>query len=220
MAVSVCILCLIPGLFLLFEKIILDQHSNYSFLLIALTCLLAYLIRRAYLPWRPERAGFWEDFKLTHTAVALGCIPAVLVVLFSPSLITDHQEVIRESLGPLTAAKSQKAGILMKALIVLCFAAWAAITEEIIYRYCLISIVRRSKIASTQRARDCLAVGLSSLIFAGSHIVFWGLPAAIALFGLGIGFSLAYLANSERIAPVLCYHFLFDVLSLTAALAL
>ena len=93
-------------------------------------------------------------------------------------------------------------------------AVWVAVTEEYIFRGLCISVIRRWAIFPRQSQRNALAITLSAVLFGAAHYPTWGLAAAIALTGLGFGFSLAYLANREQIMPVIVYHFIFDLCSI------
>lgn len=99
--------------------------------------------------------------------------------------------------------------------IVIMISMWVALVEEILFRGVLVSILRRWKLISTQRQRDVFATLLSASIFGFAHYATWGPIAAIALVGLGIGFSIAYIANGEQLLPLILYHFAFDLLSIS-----
>ena len=67
---------------------------------------------------------------------------------------------------------------------------------------------------------DVFAVLASGIIFGLAHIPSWGIALSLAITGLGIGFGVAYVANGERLAPLIVYHAVFDICSLTAAILL
>ncbi len=158
------------------------------------------------LPWR-------RAMSLTHTAVALGCIPAALVLVLSHSLLADRHDVLRHAMegGPQTAAPLSH---FARASLLTAIAAWVALTEELIFRGLLVSVIRRARLLPSQRMRDTAAVTVSATLFGFAHWATWGPLAALALTGLGVGFVLGYIANGERLGPIIVYHFGFDLLSL------
>lgn len=157
-----------------------------------------------------------RDISLTHTAFAIGCIPAVLIVLIDPEALS-HLNATKSAVQVVPGARPSSFGL---ALFVLKVAVWAGLTEEIIFRGMLISVLRRWQLLRTQRARDTLAVVVSATMFGLSHLPVWGPSLSLALVGLGVGFGAAYLAIGEAIMPLVLYHIIFDVLSLTAAYVL
>jgi len=159
-----------------------------------------------------------KSLSLTHTSVALGCIPAVFIFIFSKTLLADRHDVLARAVGS-GGSGTVVSGPWMKIGIVLALAAWVAVTEELIFRGLLVSVIRRTRFLGSQRKRDLLACLASALIFGLAHWPTWGLLPAIALSGLGLGFVLAYIANGEQIAPLVLYHFLFDSLSIAVSLS-
>ena len=91
-------------------------------------------------------------------------------------------------------------------------------TEEIIYRGLVVSGLRRIGFCKAQLRTDLVACAVSALLFGVAHAGTWGLPAALAIMGLGFGFGVGYIAAGERLIPVIIYHFAFDFLSLVATL--
>lgn len=147
----------------------------------------------------------------THTAFALGCIPTVVLLLISPELLIP----VSQGGGGEVAQPPPLATIVQ---FILQISVWAGLTEEFIYRGLVISVLRRSTIiAKSQRNRDRAAILISALIFGLSHYPVWGLPVSITLVGLGLGFGVAYIAIRELLLPLIVYHILFDILSLTFA---
>jgi len=95
---------------------------------------------------------------------------------------------------------------------------WAGLTEEFIYRGLLITALRRSPMfGMNQINKDKVAILVSAVIFGFSHYMLWGLPASLTLTGLGLGFGIAYIAIGELILPLIVYHIIFDILSLSFA---
>jgi membrane protease YdiL (CAAX protease family) len=172
---------------------------------LGITACFAILFRhRIGLSFRSVRA--WRSsLSLVHTSVALGCIPAVFIVLFHPDALYTLQQ--QTSSGP------QRSLLLSLAAI----AVWAGLTEEILFRGLLVSVVRRWRVPKNAFLRDAVAVSLSAVIFGAAHVPRWGVPMSIALVGIGAGFAVAYLATEERLLPVVVYHTGFNFLSLLAA---
>lgn len=104
------------------------------------------------------------------------------------------------------------------ALMVIKVSVWAGLTEEIIFRGMLISILRRWQAFNKQLHRDLFAVIVSAAVFGLSHIFVWGPVMALVLFGLGLGFGVAYIAIGELLLPVVVYHIGFDILSIGASI--
>ena len=104
-----------------------------------------------------------------------------------------------------------------KIVLILSMAAWVALTEEVIFRGYLVSAIRRWGLIKSQKHRDILAVVVSTLAFGLAHFPTWGPYAATALTGLGLGFVIGYIANGERLFPLILYHFVFDSFSLFLA---
>ncbi len=196
------------------------SESVFPTLAFGVCTLLAIVSRRSLgLRLRPTE-NLRNALSLTHTAVALGCIPAVLAVVFSPKLLSQRHNLLSQQMqvGPHPGA--HPASLIFVILLVMAIALWVAVTEEIIFRGLLVSIIRRWHILPTQRSRDILAVLCSAVIFGAAHYSTWGPAAALGLAGLGLGFSLAYIANGEQIVPVVLYHFAFDFLSIMLSLLL
>ena len=159
----------------------------------------------------PHVTHWRESLSLTHTAVALGCIPVVALLIIHP------QALYVLGTGSDSSGNSQLlAGQGSKLFFIAKVATWSGLTEEIIYRGCLISIARR--FFAEYRHRDLLAIVLASLLFGIAHLPSWGIPMSLALMGLGVGFGVAYVAIGEKLMPVVIYHILFDCLSLGFAM--
>lgn len=183
-----------------------------------ISTLLA-VVMRFQLDLRYLKVLNWkESLRLTHTAFALGCIPAVAMVVIFPESITQKTSIL-SGLVPSTS-ESEPVSLLQGFLFLMLLAGWAAVTEEFIFRGLMVSALRRWHIFSKQLHRDIFAGGSSALLFGLAHFATWGGPAAVALTGLGVGFVIAYLANGERLSPIILYHFLFDLLSLSVAIYL
>lgn len=214
---AISILCITPVL-IFTEKTVFGTNGYISTLAMILCAIAAVALRLGVNISIPKPAPLLKSLKLTHTAIALGCIPAVIVILLSPDIIGEHQSTIKEAMTPKAKGTVSFLTILKFFGTVTALSAWAAVSEELIYRYSLISIARRIPFFSSQIKRDIFAVTLSAITFGIAHSITWGIPAALALTGLGLGFSLAYLATKEAIAPVIIYHFLFDFISISIAL--
>lgn len=207
-------ICLAPLLLTLASNFRTDISSNLIAAAFGVSAL-ASLLLRGTLQLKSESKPDWkQSLSLTHTAVALGCIPAVCIVLLAPDLLLERREILGEALIPGYREQAVEPSILMILCIALGIAAWAAVTEELIFRGLLFSTLRRWQILRNQRSRDIFAVLLSASLFGLAHYWTWGPLATIALVGLGLGFVLAYLANGEQLMPVILYHFAFDFLSI------
>lgn len=190
------------------EKISPDSPVPLSTVAFGICTLLAMVVRSS-LKLTQIRVGKWrEALSLTHTAFALGCIPAVIVVFAQPTVVTDRKDTfVQAALGP-------QHPLWWSIFMVVAIAAWAAITEEFIFRGLLVSVLRRWSFLPSQWQRDLLAASASSIIFGVAHYATWGLLGAIALVGLGLGFVLGYIVNGEKLGPLIVYHFFFDALSI------
>jgi membrane protease YdiL (CAAX protease family) len=182
-------------------------------ILIGIATLLAIVYRvQKKVPFF-QSSGWSRDLSLTHTAFALGCIPAVLIVIFYPeSLYT-----LKQARQPGVRLTPIEYSNMARALFVLKVAIWAGVTEEFIFRGLLIGVIRRTRLFLHQRQRDIFAVLLSSVIFGLGHLPVWGPAMSLALTGLGVGFGIAFIAIGEAILPLILYHILFDICSLSAA---
>lgn len=159
-----------------------------------------------------DRIADWRKaLSLTHTAFALGCIPAAVIVVMFPEGL---YHVNNYTMGGGGGAAPSISSVILFALEV---SLWAAVTEEIIFRGLIISVLRRCRIFGAQGRADLFAVFVSSALFAVTHALNWGVPIGIAIFGLGLGLGAAFLAVRERLLPVIVYHAIFDFLSLMAA---
>lgn len=172
------------------------------------TCLSLVLRRRLGIPFESVR-NWGRAFKLTHVAFALGCVPTVILVLFRPEALYMLGNAAN---GDSTVNIHSTFGV---ASFVLGVSIWAGLTEEIIFRGMLLSILRRWRVLNKQAHRDVFAVLLSSLVFGLGHVSLWGLSLSLAVTGLGIGFGMAYIATKEVLLPLVIYHAMFDALSLT-----
>lgn len=207
-----CTVAVLPALasFLALRVTSLDVAS----LLVALSAVFAVLLRRTFgISFHP--VGNWRrTLSLTHTAFALGCIPAVAIVLIEPQILTGivRNQAVRN------AAPSAVPSVYDQALFVLGVSVWAGLTEEFIFRGLLLSVLRRWRAIPSQRWRDVFAVVFSAAAFGLAHLWLWGPAMSLAIMGLGLGLGVGYLAIGERLLPLIVYHIGFDVLSLTAAL--
>ncbi len=178
--------------------------------------VLALLIRSGYKLGFVQGGNWKEQLSLTHTAVALGCVPAVLVIITSPNLFAERHEALVEPVtGVAAGGPMALTNILLAFGTIIAMAAWIAVTEELIFRSLLVSVLRRASFITDQRKRDVLACVVSAILFGLAHYPTWGMAAAIALTGLGLGFVTAYIANGERVLPIIVYHFGFDLLSIS-----
>jgi membrane protease YdiL (CAAX protease family) len=156
---------------------------------------------------------FSQALSLVHTGVALGVIPAVITLVLMPSLPYEIQHVSQTSPGLYGATPT----IPMVVGSLFLIAAWSAFTEEIIFRGCILSALRRASVIRSARHRDYIAVVASGLLFGISHIPVWGPAMGLALSGFGLGLGVAYVAAGEALLPVILYHWGFNFLSLLVA---
>ena len=198
-------------------------HSDLDVTTIArgLASICAILIRMRLKLSIGIGSGFRQALSFTHTGFALGCIPAVIIIILAPEFLTSRQATLTHAVFPTGRPEFTTGLVFLLTIRLALIALWAAVTEELIFRGLLISVLRRWRaISSNQRERDIFAAAVSSIIFGVSHYFTWGPVAAMALAGLGLGFVGAYIANQERLAPLFLYHFIFDVVSLFAGLFL
>lgn len=183
-------------------------------------CTIIALLLRRRAKWRGilSRSSL-KDLSLTHTAVALGCIPAVLLLISSPELLSERNEVLSEILLPPPSSQpSAKPNLMLLIAFILGISFWAAITEEVLFRGLLLASLRRWRIFASQSKADILAISISALVFGLAHLPSWGLVPSLALVGLGIGFGIAFVVTDEDLTPLILYHAAFDVLSISCAL--
>lgn len=186
---------------------------DYGTLLVGISACLAILYRiRARIPFLSVKT--WrESLHLTHIAFALGCIPTLLVLFVWPQALFQLSAPPSATTGHATAPT-----VAHMVTTILGIATWAALTEEFIYRGMLVSVFRRWNAIRSPRIRDVVAVLVSASIFGLAHLPSWGPAMSFALFGLGVGFAVAYIAIGEVLLPLIVYHILFDTLSLSFAI--
>lgn len=184
-------------------------------ILVGISACLAIIFRiRNKIPF--HRGGrFKLSLSHVHTAVALGCIPVVLILLLLPSALSHIGGAINLSHSPNTNTPPSTLSVF---LIIVQISVWAAVTEEFIFRGLLISVLRRWSSIRSQHTRDILAITISAMLFGLAHLSQWGPAMSIGLVGLGIGFGVGYVAIGEKLLPLILYHTLFDILSLSFAL--
>jgi membrane protease YdiL (CAAX protease family) len=180
------------------------------------TCLAVLFRVNSRIPFL-KVPNWRRALSITHTAFALGCIPLILVLLFYPEglQILTSRAVEHSREGGVIQANHLDA-----LLFILKVAVWAGLTEEFIFRGMLISAIRRWNLIKTQRARDITAVIFSATIFGLSHFASWGPTMSFVLIALGVGFGIAYIAIGELLLPLIVYHILFDILSLSLSIYL
>jgi membrane protease YdiL (CAAX protease family) len=183
-----------------------------------ISTLLAIVLRSRFeLAFQTVR-NWRQELSLTHTAFALGCIPAVFFIALNPQLLAERHDLIAVTAAEAARGPATLHDILVGLAMLLFIAAWVAFTEEFIFRGLLVSVVRRWNLAIAQNKKDIIAMLLSAGIFGAAHYATWGIEAAAALTGIGFGFAIAYIANKERIMTLVLYHFIFDILSLLASI--
>jgi membrane protease YdiL (CAAX protease family) len=134
-------------------------------------------------------------------------------------MLADRHDIISHSVG---SAEPREVGLLVflkTAGTVVFIAAWVAVIEEVLFRSLIVGVFRRWRVFSSNKHKNIFAAISSSVIFGVAHYATWGPIAALALTGLGLGFVLAYIANGERLMPLVLYHFIFDVLSISISMA-
>ena len=179
-------------------------------------CTLLALLIRSWLKLELIPVRSWrESISITHTAAALGCIPAIAIILLNPSLLSARHDALTNAVSPAAAGPSR--GLALSLAMVAASALWISVTEEYLFRGLLVSVIRRWRLIKSQAGRDIAAVIISAGLFGAAHYPTWGAGASMALAGLGVGFVLGYIANGERLLPVILYHFIFDALSITIA---
>jgi membrane protease YdiL (CAAX protease family) len=181
-------------------------------------CTLLAMLTRSRLQLPFVKTRHWrKSLSLTHTAFALGCIPAVFTLIASKTMLAERHDALAKAVDG-ASQQSSPLGIAGTVALVLAIAGWVAVTEEFIFRGTLVSVVRRLKVFPRQWQRDTAAALLSALVFGLAHWPTWGALPALALVGLGTGFVVAYIANGEELLPIILYHFAFDALSITVSL--
>lgn len=204
------VIALLPPVGILVQR----QHDtvDYPTVFMGIALLLALLLRSSLkLPF--TSISHWRDtLRIITTAFSIGCIPIALILVFHKEalyVVSDHTSLQEHST---TSAQTSHT-----VLFILQIAVWAGLCEEFIYRGLLLAVLRRIRGLGNSVATDWIAIVVSAGIFAVGHIPAWGLTAAFAVFGLGIGFGIAYVAIGEAILPLVVFHICFDVLSLSFA---
>jgi membrane protease YdiL (CAAX protease family) len=189
------------------------RHLDIATVLVATSALICLLYRRSLGLHYVKVKSFSKSLSLTHTAFALGCIPAALMFALYPSSfeVFTRNEIVAPTASSSGTASIQWGGFVMFALKV---SVWAGLTEELIFRFTLVSILRRIRIFKAQIHRDLFAVFFSAILFGIGHVALWGPFSAIALTGIGVGFGVAYIATREELLPVVVYHIAFDFISI------
>ena len=180
---------------------------------IALAVLLSFWLRHEYKIKYKYVQSWKKSFRVTHTAFAAGCIPLLIVFLIDRDLLYTV-----EDLKYVTGSQTIPFNPFHRVIFVLKVALWAGITEEVIYRGMLLSILRRVHYFKTQSARNWFAIFVSSIIFACGHVPGWGLGMLFPVLCLGTGLGIAYVALGEKLLPLIVYHIIFDILSIVCYL--
>ena len=186
---------------------------DFTILVIGIATLFAIVFRSRAGIGRTQRYDWRQALSLTHTAFALGCIPAIVVISFFPAALSETQSLLIEE----TSGGRDGGSVFGFVFFVFAASFWAALTEEFIFRGLFISIARRYSGIKSQKARDVVAIGFSAGLFGLGHVFTWGPIMGCVIAGLGIGFGVAYLAIGEKVYPLILYHTLFDMLSLFVA---
>lgn len=198
-----------------------EVAGNLSLILtvsFGICALLSIMLRkRTGLEYFPSKEPI-QDMRITHTAFALGCIPALILLFIDPNMLANRAVFVREIVNVDRDMAFDAAYYMAQIFSILGLTAWVAVTEEFIFRGLLISLIRRWKTIKSLKTRNYLAIILSSLLFGLAHYPTWGLTASLALTGLGAGFALAYISIGEKLTPIIIYHFIFDTLSVLISL--
>lgn len=213
--VASLIIAITPVALTLLQHLSPSTSVDLPTLSFAVCTILAILMRRwLKLDYHPT-VDWRESLSLTHTAFALGCVPAAILIALNPSMFVERHDILTTAV-PLeqTAETNPILFAIHAGGVVVFLAAWAAVTEEFLFRGLLVSVIRRWRLLRSQRARDILAAVSSAGIFGIAHYPTWGLTAALALGCIGTGFVIGYIANGERLTPLIFYHFCFDTLSI------
>jgi len=201
---------LLPLLMLLADALHATPLVDPATALVAASSLIAVLLRLRWELPRPSIKALRQQLSHTHVAFALGCLPAVLFIYFSPELLTEKQETISRGLS--SAPEMQ---LWVSFFLAFAIAGFAAVCEEFTYRGLVLSSLRRARLFKSQKAADTFAVLVSSLIFAVAHFPAWGATASIALFFISLGLSVGYVVAKENVVPLILYHWLFNFLSIS-----
>lgn len=177
------------------------------------TCLAIIYRVKHKIPFHSVKE-WTRSFDLTHTAFGLGCIPAVYLAIFHPHALYE----LGQSTGMSSAGSAQGPSSLEIFMFLLKVSVWAGFTEEFIYRGLLVGVMRRWRLIKNDMLRTLIAIIASALIFSLGHVAHWGILMSVALFGLGLGFGVAYIATGELLLPIIIYHICFDMLSLWVAI--
>ncbi len=200
-------------------KELFSPDLPFAMFVTGILTITAIILRKKFrIPYQ-KVANWRRAFRLTHTAFALGCVPAVILVALHPTMFAERHELLNQNSGQVVQVLTIPIFLRIGASIIGA-AMWAAVTEEFIYRGLLVSVLRRWQIFSSQHYRDLFAIVVSALLFGAAHMMTWGPFAALAMVGIGLGFALAYIANGEQLMPCILYHFLFDVFSMSLAIYL
>lgn len=193
----------------------LPASPLYFVVNVCLVCCLLLSLAWGFCSPKKPRLLFKENLRFVHTAFAIGCAPAIIWFLSVGDLDLKN-DLVRSVVSPRDAGGGLFVGVVLTFLI----AAWAALTEEIVFRGALLSGIRRIGFSESQGTRDTVALLLSSSLFGLAHYPAWGLSMSVTLAFIGFGLGLGYLATNESLLPVVVYHFGFNFLSLVAALVI
>jgi len=188
---------------------LISLSSDYASIVLGLGALVSILeIVRDRSP--KQRLPLKNVFSLTHIAFAIGCIPAVFIVILFPDGLYHIQ-------SSTSGDENSISHPILIVLLLLLIASWAGITEELVFRGLLLKHLRRFNFTSNRNLRDLFAVSLSAVVFGLCHVPAWGISLSIAVTGIGFGLGLAYLVNNERVWPLAVYHSIFNFISLVVA---
>ncbi len=213
------VITLLPVLSPFVPRLPVQGYLDFPTLFFGIATILAILFRKRIGLELKTTKSWKESLSLTHTGFALGCLPVVVLLAIYPELLAERFAAVQHVVeGPSTDAPTRH--YLTIILTVIGISLWAGVTEEFVFRGLLLSSLRRTTLLNKQSSKDIIAVIFSASLFGLAHYPSWGLGAAIAVTGLGIGLGMAYIANGERLLPLVVYHSFFDLLSFTLLLSL
>lgn len=177
------------------------------------TCV-ALLLRKRLGLTLSHLCNWKENLSITHTAFALGCVPAVLLFALYPESLSQ----VTDTVAPVTQSKGSRPPLHLLIAQLATISLWAGVTEEVIFRGILVSTIRRWRLFQSSHMANAFAIVFSAALFAVGHLHAWGVLLSVAVFGIGIGLGIAYIANREELLPLILYHAAFDFLSLSVSI--
>ena len=116
--IAAVLLSAAPVLLTFLDRLDPSTHSILPTLAFGICTVLAILVRKRMKLAYVKTTNWKQSLSLTHTAVALGCIPAVLLLIFAPELLAERHDVLTDAVRPKDPVTAERASLLGTLLIV------------------------------------------------------------------------------------------------------